>query len=657
MDDARNVMTEAATALWRNGNTEGMNGSSPAASSPNSSSKSSSHTSSSRRHGGGNRTHHQNQQRRFLQVLPFRGNGAQRDDGDDGPHPRPGATGARRRRPRLLTEETWWVLHHPIAQSNNDNNNNEHDPPAPNLDHYTKQTQPHRTGILGRIRMKSVDHDADNSFNRYGSPPEGGPKHRALKNAMTAEEEEEEDADDTEGTGADDEHAASVVSSTLSTLSNVSERRLAWDPQPPVAGPTVGATDAQGNPLIESTHFQLKSVPLEIFVPIRSRGSSNVPEWLKISSRSLEYHHQPKGKANDDWLEDSDGDDQAAREHHRQEEFSPVPPSPPPPPPESSPSPSSSSPLRQLLLPRLAPLVTTEPSPSIPRPTLGKHSQSAPVADLYSRGYQRRQFPPVTPTSTSSSPYLLARPQSLHQIPHPRRRPQSMATATAPREASLSFRSAYSSCGAMSTASSTANANASQLSNADKKLLGGRERYHQGRSSARFQKTSSASSVLTLSVGSLVGQSSWVTAPGMTVATSSGSFEPASGGGSSPRSRRTALTAAADDEGMDEEGRDGIVAVSLQEEGGDDDTADGIQCGSIEHRRRVSSLRHASGGDVVSRWMDRGVAWMSSARHLRRPKRPVPLVRVVATKGGPDAAAAAAATSQPDLKRSSGCLT
>jgi hypothetical protein len=524
------------------------------------------------------------------------------------------------------------VLHNPLAQastdhhrsninSDADNNNNKH--PSASLDQYTDPMHPNRTaGIFGRMRMKSAGHAADITNYQHGSPPESG-MGKPLK---------EEQADNTTGTGADDN--ASAASSKLSTLSNVSERRIQWNPLP--AGPTVGAMDAAlHNAPMADSHFQFTSVPLEIFVPIRSNASSNnVPEWLKISSRSL--GHSPR-RNNDDWLDDSE-DDEAASEHHRQAEHTPVPPSAPPPPPESPPSP-----LQQLLLPRLAPLVTTEPSPSIPRPTLGKHSQSAPVADLY-KG-QRRQFPPATPTSASN----LARPQSLHQITNPRRRPQSMATG--PRDGSLSFRSAYSSC-AMSMASSTANA--AQLADADRKLLEGRERYRRN-SSARFQKSSS-SSVLTLSVGSLVGQSSWVTAPGMTVATSSGSFEPASGGGS-PRSRRTALTSAADDND-DDKVRDGLVAVSLQE--GSDEDADGINCGSVEHRRRVSVLHFSGGGGgavVVSRWMDRGVAWMSgTTRHVRRrPKLPSPIVRV-ATKGGSDAAAAAP-TSQPDLQRSSGCLT
>jgi hypothetical protein len=526
------------------------------------------------------------------------------------------------------------VLHNPLAQqasadhhrsninhSNDDSNNNKH--PSASLDQYTDPTHPNRTaGIFGRMRMKSAGHAADISNYQPGSLP---------NSAMTKPFKEEQ-ADNTTGTGADDN--ASAASSKMSTLSNVSERRIQWNPLP--TGPTVGVIDAalHNNAPMEDSHFQFTSVPLEIFVPVRSNVSSNnVPEWLKISSRSL--GHSPR-RNNDDWLDDSE-DDEGAFEHQ-----SPVPPSSPPPPPESPPSPH-----QLLLMPRLAPLVTTEPSPSIPRPTLGKHSQSAPVADLY-KG-QRRQFPPVTPTSASN----LARPQSLHQVTNPRRRPQSMATG--PRDGSLSFRSAYSSCAMSSTA------NASQLSDADKKLLAGRERYRRN-SSARFQKSSS-SSVLTLSVGSLVGQSSWVTAPGMTVATSSGSFEPASGGGS-PRSRRTALTSAADDNDDDnEKGRDGLVAVSLQE--GSDEAADGINCGPAEHRRRVSVLHFSGGGGgggavVVSRWMDRGVAWISgTARHVRRrPKLPSPIVRV-ATKGGSDAAAdaAAAPTSQPDLQRSSGCLT
>jgi hypothetical protein len=526
------------------------------------------------------------------------------------------------------------VLHNPLAQQasadhhrsniNHSDVDNINKHPSASLDQYTDPTHPNRTaGIFGRMRMKSAGHAADiTNYYQRGSPPASG----------ITKPFKEEQADDTTGTGADDN--ASAASSKMSTLSNVSERRIQWNPLP--AGPTVGAMDAalHNNAPMEDSHFQFTSVPLEIFFPVRSRGSSNnVPEWLKISSRSLDH---PPRRNNDEWLDDSE-DDEGASEHHHQAEHTPVPPSAPPPPPESPPSP-----LQQLLLPRLAPLVTTEPSPSIPRPTLGKHSQSAPVADLYTG--QRRQFPPVTPTSASN----LARPQSLHHFTNPRRRPRSMATG--PRDGSLSFRSAYSSC-AMSMASSTANA--SQLSDADMKLLGGRGRYRN--SSARFQKSSS-SSVLTLSVGSLVGQSSWVTAPGMTVATSSGSFEPASGGGS-PRSRRTALTSAADDDD-DDKVRDGLVAVSLQE--GSDEDADGINCGPAEHRRRVSVLRFSGGGGggavVVSRWMDRGVAWMSgTTRHVRRrrPKLPSPIVRV-ATKGGSDAAAP---TSHPDLQRSSGCLT
>jgi hypothetical protein len=622
MADARNVMTPAAAAVWTNGNNGDLNRLSPpsSSSSPHSSSKSSSGSSRN-----GNKTTHQQHQppRRFLQVLPFRASAVPHD------HPRSGT----RRRPRLLTEETWWVLHNPLAQqasadhhrsniNHSDDDNNKH--PSASLDQYTDPTHPNRTaGIFGRMRIRSVGHVADiTTYYQRGSPPESGVE-KPLK---------EEQADNTTGTGADDN--ASAASSKMSTLSNVSERRIQWNPLP--VGPTVGAMDAalHNHAPMEDSRFQFTSVPLEIFVPIRSNASSNsVPEWLKISSRSL--GHSPRRK-NDEWLDDSE-DDEGPSEHHPAE-HSPITPSSPPPPPESPPSP-----LQQLLLPRLAPLVTTEPSPSIPRPTLGKHSQSAPVADLF-RG-QRRQFPPVTPTSASN----LARPQSLHQITNPRCRPQSMATG--PRDGSLSFRSAYSSC-AMSMASSTANA--SQLSDADQKLLGGRERYRRN-SSARFQKSSS-SSVLTLSVGSLVGQSSWVTAPGMTVATSSGSFEPASGGGS-PRSRRTALTSAADDNDDDNgKVRNGLVAVSLQE--GSHEDADGINCGPVEHRRRVSVLHFSGGGGgavVVSRWMDRGVAWMSSTtRHVRRcPKLPSPPVRVD-TKGGSDAAVP---TSHPDLQRSSGCLT
>ena len=229
------------------------------------------------------------------------------------------------------------------------------------------------------------------------------------------------------GDKSDNDHDGDAEStSDVSTLSNVSGHMAK------MAGNDQGPLDAMETP-------NLPPVPREIEFHANQEGDE-IPEWLLMPSRS------------DRSAEDGEG--QCLK----------IPCPEPPRLQESS--------LPRLFLPQLN---TAQPSPDIPRPTLGIHCKSAPVV------------------ATPFPSHGVARPHSL--TTHHR------------------TRTTWSQSGALSSFAGLSSPSLlSQEETPTYQVLGNRERYR-GYGSSR--------SVATLSVGSLVGQSSWVTAPALTTATSS----------------------------------------------------------------------------------------------------------------------------------------